>query len=1200
MSSKRIKAKKPGGKDISRRQLLQSLGGGIAGGMLAGGFAKPAHATPITLNSSTTPVFDVLLPSGTSLIPGREANLINGMLFVRVLVNGTPDMQCFDVQSNQFAFSLSNLLPGGTESIPPTPFTDPRSDGMFVYTANQQILYQMDINGNALQTLPILSGATGSVITKVLINSNQDLLCWSDGATLVRFNIAAQQNVWPPIRITDALNTGIAPVIMVDGAVAYVYGNQIDGVHGGVFPVNLTTGSAVNPTAPIITIPKGTGASYAQGMLFVSGVNGVVTAHDAGTGNQLWQYPPDSSTLSGPLLPPVCNNNQVLVADAAGILHIISQSTGAGTPLPLGSAPTPSSRIYVEDNSAYLSLGPASNLTAFAIALDSPNNNAPNTASYATNSTGVFVGVQNGVCYFSHNNGQNLAARSFTSDLHGLFSESILIEDYVASSSGTVHTPSYRTHLQFLDSNYNPRIGKAIRVWASDTVQITSGQNTYTVDTDNGVWLTTDSAGELPIVVGPDNVTCPTLFVWNTYMLPGDAMMVYPDWDTTNSLANLQSSQMPATNPWDKSPLFSQVNGTDDIAQSIRSSMTGGSQASAVRAQVKQQIANNRAHKRTGHTTALRATSETSYIAYPSANPNMTFAPDYVNVLPTRAFVSSSPSPWTISFVNGTWTYTDGASSTPQAGLSFIKISFHDLLKKCVHDVTETLTKVEAAVDTVSKAITHTITTIANDVVNTYELAIDSLEAAAAVVSSILTSALKDIESAVKWLSYLFQWSTFVANGKTIADQVTSRLQTFASWAQNLTSDDLASIQGVFTDAENKISGFLSSFMSTTGGSSFQSHLVDNNNPQTAYGAGGAQSYSQTKWFSSKVQANMGQATVTSTVSARAAVDDPYTDLANQFENLLSSFGDKLAQSEFTHIPGDIKTLFESVLTLFTNPSNFVTKTFNSILQLLTDILVGFVQFVAAVIESILQAIPIILNAVVALLTTPLSIPLIGDIWKAIDNGNPLTIVNVVGLAVAIPATIVSKVIPSTSQGVGSDSYLNLALLFAGLTYTAVDSFSDLENVSSTGLTAWLGLTLSAFTWSSSFAFANAPTDFYQGIYYPLTAVPLMISGLSIGINSALGIAAQTLWGNVVQPSMNLFYGVLMIPFTLYVAGSSSFLSTLGTLANIIGSLPYIGKITATGPAFQFPENPQRAVAAAVDLLGDAGSVIINYFGNAG
>ena len=1017
-----------------------------------------------------------------------------------------------------------------------------------------------------------------------------------------RFNVAAQQSIWLSAQAIDALNTNIVPVVMVSGGVGYVYGNQGDGVNGGLYAVNLTSGAPINPTEPLVTVPKGTGASLSQGTLFVSGAKGVVTAHDPTTGNQLWVYPSDGSTLSGPLLPPVCNNNQVLVADAAGILHVIAQNSGVGTPINLPSAPVPSSRIHIEDGFAYLALGSANSLTAFATSLDPTN---PITLSYATQSKGVFVGVQNGAYYFSHNNGQNMAARSFTPDLHGLFSESVLIEDYVSGNAGTVRTPSYRTHLQFLDSNYNPRAYKAIRVWASDTVQISSGQNIYTVDPNTGVWLTTDSAGELPIVVSPDNITCPNLYVWNTYMLPGDAMIVYPDWDTTNSLANLQSSSMPASSPWDGTPLFSQVNGTDDIAQSIRSSMSGGSQPAAVRAKIRRQIKQNRGRPRRGHRIPLRATDVTSYIAYPSANPNMSFAPGYQNVDSTRPFVSASPSPWTITLTGGTWTYSDGDPVSAANVGSFLKISFKDLLKKCVHDVTEVVTKVEAVVDTVTKDITHVITTLANDVEQIYQLAIDSLEAAAAVVSSVLTSALKDIESAVKWLSYLFNWDDIIATQVSITTQVTARLQNFASTIQSFVANDVNSIKGAIATVAGDMEGFLNTLIAGPVGSfdasqSLQSHQINNNNPQTAYSANGAQSYSQTKWMSTKLQSNAGQATATST--GLGAVGDPSNDIYTQFLNLLESIGQTLAQSAFTHIPDDLKNLVASFSNLWKDPTKFVEQSITAIISIVVDVIVGFIQFLGAIIESLLQAIPAIINAIISMLATPLHIPVISDVWKAIDNGNPLTMLNAFALVVAIPTTIISKLIHPTSapKGVSSDSNLGVVLVFTALIYAGVDSDSDLENLSSSGFAAFLGLSCSAITLGCGAPLDPEPTDFIETVYYIMSGVSLAISGISFAVDKWGNPAYKELW-SLNLPSINNLYGIVMVPFTLAVGLSySKFLPVIPMLANIFGYLPYVGKITATGPAFQFPENPQRGAAAAVDLLGDFTSGILNTVANFG
>jgi hypothetical protein len=401
--------------------------------------------------------------------------------------------------------------------------------------------------------------------------------------------------------------------------------------------------------------------------------------------------------------------------------------------------------------------------------------------------------------------------------------------------------------------------------------------------------------------------------------------------------------------------------------------------------------------------------------------------------------------------------------------------------------------------------------------------------------------------------------------------------------------------------ASNDIEGFLNKLVAGTVGSfdasqSLQSHQINNNNPQTAYNANGAQSCSQTKWMSTKLQTNAGQAT-----AANTGLGDSSNDIYTAFLNLLSSIGGILEQSQFTHIPGDIKALFESFSNLWKDPSKFVEQSVTAIVSLVIDFIVGFLQLLGAIVESLLLAIPAILNAIISMLATPLNIPVISDIWKAIDNGNPLTMLNAVALVVAIPTTIISKLLSSTSKaGVGSDSNLAVVLVFAGMIYAGVDSDSDLENLSSSGFAAFLGLSMSAITLGCGAPLDPKPTNFIQTIYYIMSGVSLALSGISFGVDKWGPPVQKELW-SLNLPDINFLYGVIMAPFTLLVGlGDSAFLGLIPMLADFFGYLPYAGKMTATGPAFEFPQNPQRGIAAGVDFVGDLTSAILNTVGNFG
>jgi hypothetical protein len=164
----------------------------------------------------------------------------------------------------------------------------------------------------------------------------------------------------------------------------------------------------------------------------------------------------------------VVNAEVVYLADGNGNFYAFKALDGTLNWHIMLSPGASRSTIFIEDGVAYVSAGPLlGDGTLYAIDL---TNNGGKVISQAAGTAGTFVGVENGVAYYTHNGQKNLAASNFAGQLHQFFCESqLMAEDYVSSTANkngyADNTTSYRTHLLLLAPNYNPRVYKTVKVW---------------------------------------------------------------------------------------------------------------------------------------------------------------------------------------------------------------------------------------------------------------------------------------------------------------------------------------------------------------------------------------------------------------------------------------------------------------------------------------------------------------------------------------------------------------------------------------------------------------------------------------------------------------------------------------------------------------------------------------------------------------
>jgi hypothetical protein len=941
---------------------------------------------------------------------------------------------------------------------------------------------------------------------------------------------------------------------------------------------------------PILGVPKGICVS--GGSAYVTSSTGVLLAFDLSNGQLLWS----SNQIQASLSEPAAYAGMIYLADSAGFFYAFDPSTRGKawqTELTSGLDQAP---IFVEDGVAYLSAVQSSGSTLYAVDLKSQG---ADTISYSAGNGGAILGVDNGITYFVHNNSQNVAAANFQNQLHQFYCQSTLMPDTAIGSSSNPQpsTPTYRTQIQLLDVNRNPRVNKGVKVWASDTVTLTAGGQTYNIDTMHSASLSTDGAGHLALVVQANDISCPALYVWSDFMDANEAMMIYPDHDTMNTLSQVQGADLDSATRYDNTKMLpSDFTSSSALAQAIANTI-GNTTVATQQTQLRLSAVAKAAQARnTGHRRPPRlGAGPNTYIAYPNSTPNLVYNPDTTANSPARSYSSGAVKNFTVTFTpDNQMTFTPQDSATVGA-TQLLGLSLHDFVTNVVNGVR----KVAKIVATTGAQILHQIE---DDLGQLYSITITAVEDAVNVVKGILKTIIGDITAAIEWLSYVFDWKGILATKDTIKTNATAGIQKMISWANGLSVEAQTTIQTKLAGYASQIAADISAMSSQLGSNSMQSYQQNGNDPTTVYGYKGANSYTQTHWCLSRVTDNARNSTsASSALSAKASLlnSSPPDGFVQIVMNLYNTVKSVLNGPDFQSIGADLAAFGKNFGTLMTNPSQFVTNSFADLLGAVAGIAETVLQLISAVIVAFLEAIPALLQAALDVVQFSISIPGVNDIWQAI-SGSSLTMLDLLSLVVAIPTTIISKAISGGSSAQASTGtlggsptqLLGIAGILNGLIYAVIDGWGDLSNSDANGGQAGadLATTIVGTGLSGVLSLSNA-TDL-EIMFYVMSAVPLMYGSINL-FTADFAPEFQKDWSEAL-PWLNLIYGLGMVGASITGAiklpAQFSGQSSETLLANLFTFIPYIGKVFAVGDAY----DDNRIAVCTVDGVCDTAAAIVN------
>lgn len=884
------------------------------------------------------------------------------------------------------------------------------------------------------------------------------------------------------------------------------------------FSLNLTAHDLSIGPAPIwfnSSTPNNSGAYrivcagstiYMYATTTANGPAGILT-FDANTGTMLTGKPVNDTTHDSSNL--VCYQGSLYYTDSVGNLWAYSADDLSYQWKTTIGGDLSKSRLYVADGFAYIS--DASSLV-YALEL---SNQGTTPVTYTASLADALLGEENGICYIlakGEDGYPHLVAVDMRQAIHGFSADSTLMaDDYQDDGNGNPQpaTPVYRTIVTLLDEGNCPRANTAVRVWSTDNCSFTDDVNTYSISPAQYAWLKTDGAGQLSIAVTADDVSCPAIFLWAGFMAQGEAIAIYPDHKTVNTLSQTSADalsnaktfagcSMLATSATSSGSCGSApAQDTTAMASTIRNTM-GTSTAQSLTMLRETNRQKWRAKLRKAGTirrsdSYAAANGAAPYVQYPNSNQNIVHVPDTSDAsAASRPFVLQGAA----SFSMAVDQETNVVSFKPGATVSAAE--YKALRARAVTDarlvggILDELKakvkglghKIKSIVCTVGAEIVHVITTTAETLA---PIVVSAVEHAIEVVSCFFLSVISDLKNAVEWLSYVFNWDAIKQTHAQIKNQVLSSGAAIRSWVDTNSANGAAGLHQLFQSAKATIAADLTEAAGRFTGS------VANNQPNggdtsTIYNYNGAGSQASASSLQSKFKANAGtgQVTSTSVVASTIATSNSATATATYDpSNFLGDFV-TLTETLTTSLQpyaADLGTqlgkLVNDFKTNISEPKKLLATGLGDLILMVNDVVQILLTAIDVILESILKVLANFVDAMIAEIQSGIQIPVLSPLFKLIFKID-LTVVDLLCWLIAVPTSIIFRSISAAPTGT-TPNVFNIAGLIAAVVGSVIDAASDIKGSKATStlsfadwVCGFIGLCCSL---PATFASSTLPSD---------------------------------------------------------------------------------------------------------------------------
>jgi hypothetical protein len=361
------------------------------------------------------------------------------------------------------------------------------------------------------------------------------------------------------------------------------------------------------------------------------------------------------------------------------------------------------------------------------------------------------------------------------------------------------------------------------------------------------------------------------------------------------------------------------------------------------------------------------------------------------------------------------------------------------------------------------------LTLVINGIQYVFTAAISLVEQALDLAQQILSTVQVWFQQLFAWLGYIFNWQNILRTQEAMVYTVNQVLQFFQEAASTIKTNIDSSLQSfvqnqlaaVFTAAEQQLG------TATTFGEYQSAKTV----PLQGFDSPAAQLIGNHLVQNSANAAPACQA-------QRLGVPSSLQAVVDQVTNLASTYGVNQKVTEAL-------AFFQAAAN---SPDSYLQLTLSGILAVVEAGIVAVIAGVQLVADAVLDAIGDVMSGIQVLFNQEWDIPVVSDIYQRMTisdtnpDGLPLTALSLLGLLVAMPATVVYTAVNGTAPFPDDDS---LAAFEAGFTSTMLLQNSGLAGAQQPAPTGVRNAGAAGGTWSQIFAYMRAGTLTITSIVEP-------------------------------------------------------------------------------------------------------------------
>jgi len=608
----------------------------------------------------------------------------------------------------------------------------------------------------------------------------------------------------------------------------------------------------------------------------------------------------------------------------------------------------------------------------------------------------------------------------------------------------------YQTHLTVVDDQKNPLPNTTVKIWAdvADTVITVDGQQ-YTVGPDDAAYATATTGHDGCVVIVSDavNINASALRVWASFMNPFERIIVYPDheWHGRAASSDADASADPnrpdPTKPnlstayrYDGTQLFSDAEKSQGAPTNVANAVSqmnsglkpGGSSSAALAGALK---------------TVHGADPTAPYVAYDDLG-GMHYGPNNARV--TRPATVYAPFGFSLSRPNeGTHTYTpmshsdardaidqlSGASWVNPAAASRTAASagpvtftvrlgddpFVDFWNWLVGEINQAVSAIENVIVSVADDIVVGIRFLCEGVETVFRAVIKVIDDVANAIGSFFVQLLKAIEDVIEALSVLFHFGEIIWTHNWLKQQ----FNTLQGDLQSVITTKVQTIlSNAVANAENNIAPTFESFKNALGiNDQVTSVPGSGSTPHSAYTVNGSSCSVQASWGTQHLKSGLSSGGGSSsagpllragagTPSARRGGDQAAAETLEEFlTGVWTSIASGAGADAFDKLKSDAAAAFTAQ-----SPKEFFDALLSALVDTIELLVTDAVSIAGNLAVGICGFVDEVVSTIVSALNYAIDIPPFTQLYKLLFDED-LTLLNVATLVVAIPVTIVFRLV---------------------------------------------------------------------------------------------------------------------------------------------------------------------------------------------